>query len=523
MKKFNIVAKLTVGLVVVTISKITWASTIPAIEPKISTSHNQSWQLVWSDEFDGTVIDVTKWSHVVDCYGGGNNEQQCYTDRKNNSFVEQGMLNIIAQREDFIGSANADGNLSRTTSLPYTSAKLQTLNKGDWQYGRFEIRAKLPYGQGTWPAVWMLPTDYVYGGWAASGEIDIVEAANLKTPSGAADAIENEVESRVHGTLHFGEVWPNNVHSGTAYKFAPTMNPADSFHTYAIEWQAGEIRWYVDDIHYATQRKSGWYSKYLKGDELVLGEGSAPYDQKFHLILNLAVGGAWASNANNKGIDETVFPQKLQIDFVRVYQCQLTDKTSDGCETIGENAEFVEGHKSIIPAKNVAPGPVFNLYRTTASQTGLNAALVFNHYDPDNSISYQEITTENGQVLGIKQQGNKGNLALQHPAHADLSHFFEHGELVFDVKINTRASDSKLFIKLGSGWPMVSNVELSIDKIGQWQQIRLNIAELINQGNSRYSDPLAKAVINNIHSFFVVEPIGAMEVLVKNVRFENKM
>lgn len=519
MKKLNMLKNIAVGLVVVLISNITLFFIAQAKEPSGEESNNKSWQLVWSDEFNGNAIDSSKWSHVVDCYGGGNNEQQCYTDRKQNSFVKDGLLTIVAQRENFFGSANAEGDMSTTTTLPYTSSKLRTMNKGDWQYGRFEIRAKLPFGQGTWPAVWMLPTDYVYGGWAASGEIDIVEAANLKTPSGAVDAIENELESRIHGTLHFGEAWPNNVHSGTAYKFSPTMNPADDFHTYAIEWQEGEIRWYVDDIHYATQRKDGWYSKYLLDDELVVGEGSAPYDQNFHLILNLAVGGAWASGANNKGIDETVFPQKLQIDFVRVYQCKLFGKTGAGCETIDENAEFVEGHKIITPEKNLALGPMFNLYRN-----GLNNKLTFNLYNPNKSLSYQEVDTGKDQVISIKQQGDKGNIALQYPAHADLSHWFERGELVFDVKITHQEitdKNSKLLIKLGSGWPMVSDVELSNLKIDQWQQVRLNISELINSGNSNHSDPLMKAVINNIHSLFVVEPKGSMELLIKNIRYEN--
>ncbi len=520
MNKLTVLINTASALLTVVIGNVIFCFLAHAVEPGAASSENTSWQLVWSDEFEGDAIDVKKWSHVVDCYGGGNDEQQCYTDRGDNSFVKDGLLTIVAQREDHTGPARVDGDMTNTATLPYTSARLRTLNKGDWQYGRFEIRAKLPYGQGTWPAIWMLPTDYVYGGWAASGEIDIVEAANLKTPSGAPDAIENELESRIHGTLHFGEAWPNNVHSGTAYKFAQTMNPADDFHTYAIEWQAGEIRWYVDDIHYATQRKSGWYSKYLLDDELVVGDGSAPYDQNFHLILNLAVGGAWASGANNTGIDESIFPQTLQVDFVRVYQCKLSGKIGAGCETIGEKAEFVEGHKIIIPDKNLAPKPVFSLYKN-----GLNYKLTFNLYDPSNSLSYQEVDTKKGQTISIKQQGDKGNLALQYPIHADLSHWFENGQLVFDIKIKHQqnaVTKSKLLIKMGSGWPMVSDVELSNLNTGKWQQVRLNIAQLINSGNSNHSDPLMKAVINNVHSLFVVEPIGPMELLLKNIRFEEK-
>jgi len=135
--------------------------------------------------------------------------------------------------------------------LPYTSARLRTLGKGDWQYGRIEVRAKIPAGQGIWPAIWMLPTDYAYGGWAASGEIDIMEAVNL--PVGG-------FEKQIHGTLHYGREWPGNVHSGTSFTFADS-DPAADFHSYAIEWSPREIRWFVDDVHYATQKSSGWYAQ----------------------------------------------------------------------------------------------------------------------------------------------------------------------------------------------------------------------------------------------------------------------
>lgn len=304
----------------------------PTPTPAPTPEPSSDWTLVWSDEFDGSAIDSTKWSHEVNCDGGGNNEQQCYTDSAENSFIDNGMLNIVAL------AANAGA------PLPYTSARLRTLNKGDWTYGRFEISAKLPEGQGTWPAVWMLPTDWVYGGWAASGEIDIMEAVNLKTQSDAAGAQVGELESRVHGTLHYGKEWPNNVYSGAEYKLSAENNPADDFHTYALEWEDGEIRWYVDGEHYATQRDSGWYSQYLENGQLVTGSGGAPFDQSFHLILNLAVGGSWAANVNDTGIDPSIFPQSLLIDYVRVYECSVQPNTGAGCATIGDDAEFVDGH-----------------------------------------------------------------------------------------------------------------------------------------------------------------------------------
>jgi len=311
----------------------------------VTTGNVGDWELVWADEFNGDTIDTTKWGFEVNCHGGGNNEQQCYTDRRKNAFIDNGKLNIVAFKETFTGPATNDAQASETKTLPYTSARLRSMNKGDWQYGRFEIRAKLPQGQGIWPAIWMLPTDYVYGRWAASGEIDIMEAVNLKTQSDQEGAKVGGLESRTYGTLHYGGVSPQNVYSGQAYNLPNGMNPADDFHTYSIEWQQDEIRWYVDQVHFATQVSSGWYSQYkdMQG-ELVTGENDAPYNQRFHLLLNLAVGGYWPDSSNDKGIDSSIDTQTMLVDFVRVYQCKMAPKTGIGCATIDKNARLVKGN-----------------------------------------------------------------------------------------------------------------------------------------------------------------------------------
>ena len=320
-------------------------------DPTTVSLVSEQWQLIWQDEFNDNNIDLNKWSFEVNCFGGGNDEQQCYTDRENNAFVEQGILKIVALKENFTGPVahddDANYNPKNTRTLPYTSARLRSKNKGDWTFGRFEIRAKLPQGQGTWPAIWMLPTDWAYGGWAGSGEIDIMEAVNLKTQSDENGATSRQEESRIHGTLHYGRAWPDNVYSGKEFHLPVGINPADGFHEYAVEWQDGEIRWYVDDIHFATQRETGWYSQYMNDDALLInGEGSAPFDQKFHLLLNFAVGGNWSAMVNDKGIDDSVFPQSLEIDYVRVYECSVSTSTGAGCETMGDNAMLVEGRQA---------------------------------------------------------------------------------------------------------------------------------------------------------------------------------
>jgi beta-glucanase (GH16 family) len=256
---------------------------IMALLPVAHAAEPKKWNLVWQDEFDGSAIDPAKWEFEVNAWGGGNNELQYYTARPENARVENGVLLITARRETFTGPEG---------TREFTSARLRTRNRGDWTYGRFEIRAKLPIGQGIWPAIWMLPTDNVYGTWAASGEIDIMEYLGQKP-------------NEVFGTLHYGAKWPKNTHTGQTTKLEKgTFH--DDFHVFAMEWEPGEIRWYVDDRHYQTQTK--WHT-----------EGHtfpAPFDQRFHLLLNLAVGG----NLPGAPDKTTPFPQVLAVDYVRVFQ-----------------------------------------------------------------------------------------------------------------------------------------------------------------------------------------------------------
>ncbi|WJG09197.1 family 16 glycosylhydrolase [Aliiglaciecola sp. LCG003] len=290
------------------------------------------WDLVWQDEFSSNVIDQSKWSYDIDCNGGGNQEKQCYTDDPENAFVDNGILKIVAKP--------ADGQ-----PLPYSSARLVTKNKAEWTYGRVEVRAKAPRGQGAWPAIWMLPNDNVYGGWPHSGEVDIFEAVNLGVPRTPSS---DQIQTDVYGTLHYGQTWPNNDSSGLNYLLPDNQNPADDFHVYAIEWEEGEIRWYVDGVLYQTQRQSltdydqngnpdglihkGWYTE-VDGQ---LVWTSAPYDERFHLILNFAVGGSWPEGVNLGGIDPSAFHANnpFEIDYVRVYECSVAPASGQGCATV---------------------------------------------------------------------------------------------------------------------------------------------------------------------------------------------
>lgn len=481
-----------------------------------SSSEAPQWELVWSDEFNGTEIDTSKWGFEKNCWGGGNNEQQCYTDRPVNSYVADGVLTIVAQRETFTGPNTPEGDGPGTATLPYTSARLRTKNIQEWTFGRFEIRAKLPAGQGTWPAIWMLPTNSPYGVWASSGEIDIMEAVNLKTVTGNAAP-----EARVYGTLHYGRTWPGNKSSGAEYTLPGGINPADDFHTYALEWEEGEIRWYVDGVHFATQRDTGWYGQYMQDGKLVDAPVGAPFDRhsQFHLLLNLAVGGSWAGNTNNTGIYATVFPQKMLVDFVRVYQCSGSPVDGKGCATIDENAEIVPGNTRPIIGTVEFPGPpLFVMYGDD-----LTTGLKFNSYDTEKVISYSEIAEAGrGDVLHVVKTGNNGNVYFEvNGDPTDLTNWSDDSELIFDVKVNSKAAGANLLVKIDSGWPNVSDFTVPVAANGVWKEIRITLADLVDNRNSMNGGN-GIANLASIKNTFVIDSTGAIDVSFDNVRIEGE-
>jgi beta-glucanase (GH16 family) len=281
------------------------------------------WQLVWSDDFSGTAIDRAKWDFDGDCWGGGNQERQCYTDRAENAHVEDGRLVITARKEAFTGPAlpahlRKSGD-TRTATKPFTSARLVTRGRAAWRYGRIEVRARLPQGQGTWPAIWMLPETPAYGRWAASGEIDILEAVNLGTP---CKTCPGGRESTILSTLHFGGPWPDNAVNSSEMRTPAVL---DGFHTFGIVWSPGLIAWTYDGQVFARKQAATWWSAHSSAP-------LAPFDQPFHLILNLAIGGGLAEERGLGGVDETGFPKTLEIDWVRVWQCRPAPSKARNCK-----------------------------------------------------------------------------------------------------------------------------------------------------------------------------------------------
>lgn len=251
-------------------------------------SSAQDLELVWADEFDGNTLDLSSWAYQTGTgtayglpAGWGNNELQYYTNLSANVSVSGGTLKITAREQNFGGQ-------------PYTSARIRTLGMRDFLYGRFEGRMKIPSTSGVWPAFWMLPTNSPYGGWASSGEIDIMESVNTATT--------------IFGTIHHGSPFPNNQANGTTVNNGTDFS--QGFHEYAIEWDPDEIRWYLDGQQYHSVTSDQWFSS------LAAGNAQAPFDVRFHLLLNVAVGGNFPGNPNGSAS----YPQTLEVDYVRVYE-----------------------------------------------------------------------------------------------------------------------------------------------------------------------------------------------------------
>ncbi len=239
--------------------------------------------LVWSDEFNEDGLpNTSKWRYDVGGHGWGNSELQYYTSsRSENARVENGSLIIEAHKESWSGS-------------DYTSTRL--LSRAEWTYGRFEARAILPSGRGTWPAIWMLPDLNQYGGWPRAGEIDIMEHVGFDP-------------DRVHSTVHTDAY---NHTRGTHQGASTIVSTARSaFNVYAVEWTPSEIRGYVNGTQYFT-----FANERLTNSQA--DDRHWPFDHPFHLIFNIAVGGSWGGQ---QGIDPNIWPQRLQVDYVRVYSC----------------------------------------------------------------------------------------------------------------------------------------------------------------------------------------------------------
>lgn len=321
------------------------------------TAHAQTlpgWKLVWSDEFnqaENSKPDPTKWGYDIGGSGWGNNELQYYTDRTQNARIEGGRLVIEARAENFGGRA-------------YTSARLLTKNKASWTFGRIEARIKIPRGQGIWPAFWMLGTNFDAVGWPNCGEIDIME--NI-----------GSVPSRVHGTVH-GPGYAGGAGIGGSYVLPSGAALADNFHVYAIEWEENRIRWFIDGQQYFT----------LTPANLPAGR-TWVFNASQFMILNVAAGGNWPGNPDGS----TILPQRMTVDYVRVYEAD-TAAVEPGVNLLA-NPGFESGNSN----GWTTVGP--NLYvETDPSHSGSHALKVFGQFNGNinESAAFQQFPAVDGDT-----------------------------------------------------------------------------------------------------------------------------
>ena len=238
----------------------------------------QGFTRVWEDDFESSVLDAEVWTHELGGHGWGNNELQHYTDRPANCFQAGGYLVIEAKEEAYSGN-------------DYTSARLVSLNKFEFQYGRVDFRAKLPEGKGIWPALWMMGQDFPEVGWPKCGEIDIMELIGSQAQI-------------VHGTAHFPDANGQRDFRGASTFLPGAVKFSEEFHVFSILWRENKIEWLVDGNSFFV----------LEPDDLDGGEW--PYNDAFFFIMNVAVGGDWPGSPNAT----TVFPQRMIVDYVRLYQ-----------------------------------------------------------------------------------------------------------------------------------------------------------------------------------------------------------
>lgn len=322
-----------------------------------AAQHLTGWKLVWADEFDqpdGSSPDPAKWAFDIGATGWGNNEWQYYTARTNNARIESGMLVIEARQESYLGSS-------------YTSARLKTQGRAAWAYGRIEARIQIPRTQGIWPAFWMLGTNITSVGWPQCGEIDIMENIGREP-------------ARVHGTIH-GPGYSGGGGISGAYSLPGNVPFADDFHIYAVEWTTNQIKWFVN----GTQFFSVTPASLPAGANWV-------FDKPQFLLLNVAVGGNWPGYPDAT----TVFPQKMLVDYVRVY----APSNLAACAT---NALANPGFENGGLANWNVYGAGFNTLLETAPalpvRSGSNVFKVFGQFTGADNYSgvFQDVAVSPGQ------------------------------------------------------------------------------------------------------------------------------
>ena len=468
-----------------------------------STPASEGWVLVWSDEFDGEALDGAKWNvqtgdgTAEGIPGWGNNELQSY--QAANIAVADGVLVVTAREEDA-----GDGHA-------YTSGRINTAGKLDITYGRIEASIQAPAGQGLWSAFWMLPTDSAYGPWSASGEIDIVEVFS-REPGPFAQA-----------ALHYGMAWPLNTHDYAKYA---AVDPADGFHVYAAEWDAEEIRWFVDGAHFHTVRRSTYWSYYKDADTNahVSGGDSAPFDRPFHVLLNLAVGG----NLPGAPVADAL-PGELKVDYVRVYECRLDVSSGVGCAGLRDPTSAAvtppgrDGvYRAVYDLYADAPGPL----RLPGMGDAVPLDIRLDHADGALAIAEVE-NASRGMVIDVNTSGG-GSFSIR-AASAEPQELFGMGhatepgnfagELQFDLYVFGDDTDAAghLGVKLDSGPADVGAVVLPLETLprDEWTTVTVQVSDIVRSPSPPRGRPVD---LHGVVGLFVLEATSSARLQVDNIR-----
>ncbi len=493
------------------------------------------WQIVFEDNFDGATLDAAKWNVELgdgcpDLCGWGNDELQSYgTD---NITVAGGVLSI-AGREELDGS--------------YTSGRVNTNGKFEFEYGRVEVSARIPSGQGTWPAIWALHSDpTIYGPWPLSGEIDIMEAFNYGVDGNQS----------TNSTTHYG--LPTEPYNGTGSSTDLPANADLGFHEYAIEWEKDKIRFFIDGQHFQTQNSDNWFTYYPAGEDGLydplgpntLGLEDAPFDQAFHLLINFAIGGDPVGDPDLS----TIFPQTLDVDYVRVYECANANPgTGRGCgiadasvvpledhdggplETAVTAQPFVESLDLFLDAPETITLTVGDLTGSNMLQAAVGfagpGATVVNDpafVDPDDAANTIWHVSVEGDVANVILTGEDLGDDLLLDTGFDFSGAGlggdPVGEIVFDMQVNSMTPGTTLFVKLDSGFPNLGEVALPDSELvmGDWKTYSIKFDDLL--ANPGFVDCCGGTGVDlaNVLNPFVFEVVGGdVDVYLDNIRVTN--
>jgi len=496
-------------------------------------------QIVFEDDFDGDMLDTNKWTidegdGCPDLCGWGNNELQVY--QADNISVSAGTLKIEGREE--IGGG-------------YTSGRINTKGKFDFQYGRVEVSARIPSGQGTWPAIWLLHSDpTIYGPWPLSGEIDIMEAFNYR--------VNGNLQTR--STTHYGLSIP--PFDGTGSVTDLSINADTTFHEYAAEWEKGRIRFFVDGVHFQTQTVDEYYTYYPADDDgfyeefspFNLGLEDAPFDQAFHLLLNFAIGGNPVGDPDMT----TVFPQTMEIDYVRVYECvNANPDTRRGCGTADPNAPVLSDLDGGPLENEVTAKPYLEeqpLYldapelisvtvgaQTSTNQlsvdgfTGTNATVISDpaFQDPDDAENTVWRVSIAGDVANVFLTGED----LTNDPLLDTGFDFSGeglgggplGEVAFDLNIVSATPGTDILIKLDSGFPNLGEVaipweEFTMDgtyRLGDWRPFSVKFDDLVANPGGQCCGGTGVDLEYVVNPFVFEVQNGDAEVYLDNIRVTN--